>query len=170
MATLKSLRDLFVYSLQDIFDAEKQLLDALPKMVQAASSEKLRAAFSEHLQQTVGHVERLESIFKSLEVGGQGGDCTAMKGLIEEGSQAIDQDADAALHDAALIAAAQKVEHFEIASYGTAATFAELLGASEAAELLKETLEEEKDTDQKLTQLALSEINLEARLAPANPD
>ena len=169
MAMLKSLRDLFIHSLQEIFDAEKQLLDALPKMVQAASSEKLQAAFSEHLQQTVGHVERLEAIFKSLEVSGHGGSCAAMKGLIEGGTQAIDQDADAALHDAALIAAAQKVEHFEIASYGTAATFAELLNASEAAELLKETLEEEKDTDQKLTQLALSEINVEARMAPVSP-
>jgi len=162
MPSQKTLDDLFIHELRDIYNAEKQLVKALPKMAKAASSERLQAGFQEHLQQTQGHVDRLETIFESLEVKGSGVKCAAMEGLVEEGAEAIDMDAEPPVRDAGLIAAAQKVEHYEIASYGTLATFAELLGHSEAVELLQQTLAEEKETDQKLTQLAESEINQEA--------
>ena len=162
MPSQKTLDDLFIHELRDIYNAEKQLVKALPKMAKAASSEKLQAGFEEHLQQTQGHVDRLETIFQSLEVKGSGVKCAAMEGLVEEGAEAIDMDAEPPVRDAGLIAAAQKVEHYEIAAYGTLATFAELLGHSEAVELLQQTLAEEKETDQKLTQLAESEINQEA--------
>jgi len=163
MPALKTLDDLFIHSLRDIYNAEKQLVKALPKMAKAANSEKLRAGFEEHLQQTEGHVERLETIFKSLDTASRGIKCKAMEGLVEEGSEMIEDDADPAVKDAGLIAAAQKVEHYEIATYGTLATFAELLGHNEAVELLQATLAEEKETDEKLTELAESEINVEAQ-------
>jgi len=162
MATLKTLDDLFVHGLKDIYSAEKQLVKALPKMAKAASSEKLRAGFEEHLEQTRGHVERLETIFKALDASTRGVKCAAMEGLVEEGAEMIGEDAEPAVRDAGLIAAAQKVEHYEIASYGTLAAFAELLGHSDAVELLRQTLAEEKETDEKLTQLAESEINMSA--------
>ncbi len=160
MATLKTLDDLFVHGLKDIYSAEKQLLKALPKMAKAASCEKLRAGFEEHLEQTLGHVDRLETIFKSLDASGRGVKCKAMEGLVEEGAEMIDEDAEPAVKDAGLIAAAQKVEHYEIASYGTLAAFAEHLGHTEAVDLLRQTLAEERETDEKLTQLAESEINV----------
>jgi len=163
MPALKSLDDLFVHSLKDIYNAEKQLVKALPKMAKAANSDKLRSGFEEHLEQTAGHVERLETIFKSLDVPVRGVKCKAMEGLVEEGGEMIDEDAEPAVKDAGLIAAAQKVEHYEIATYGTLVTFAELLGNTEAVELLKATLEEERQTDEKLTELAETEINVEAR-------
>ena len=162
MAAVKTLDDLFVHGLKDIYSAEKQLVKALPKMAKAASSEKLKAGFEEHLEQTHGHVERLETIFKSLDASTRGVKCAAMEGLVEEGAEMIGEDAEPAVKDAGLIAAAQKVEHYEIASYGTLAAFAELLGHSEAVELLRQTLAEEKETDEKLTQLAESEINMRA--------
>jgi ferritin-like metal-binding protein YciE len=160
---LKTLEDLFTHGLKDIYNAEKQLVKALPKMAKAASCEKLKAGFEEHLTQTEGHVERLETIFRSLDVNGKGVKCAAMEGLVQEGSETIHEDAEPAVHDAALIAAAQKVEHYEIASYGTLLAFANLLGNSEAADLLQQTLQEEKETDQKLTELAESEINAAAQ-------
>ena len=162
MAKLNTLDDLFLHGLKDIYNAEKQLVKALPKMAKAAASEKLRAGFEGHLEQTQGHVERLESIFKSLGVAARGVKCAAMEGLVEEGSETISEDAEPAVKDAGLIMAAQKVEHYEIATYGTLVAFAELLGHSEAVDLLGETLQEEKDTDEKLTQLAESEINIQA--------
>jgi ferritin-like metal-binding protein YciE len=160
---LKSLEDLFLHELKDIYSAEKQLLKALPKMAKATTSENLRQAFEEHRDQTEVQVERLDQIFQGLGKSGRGPKCEAMEGLIEEGKKLIDEEkAEAAVCDAGLIAAAQKVEHYEIASYGTLKTFAQLLGHEDAAELLQQTLDEEKETDQKLTELAESEINLEA--------
>jgi ferritin-like metal-binding protein YciE len=162
MATLKTLDDLFAHGLRDIYNAEKQLVKALPKMAKATASEKLRAGFEEHLEQTEGHVERLETIFNSLDLSSRGVKCKAMAGLVEEGGEMIDEDAEPAVKDAGLISAAQKVEHYEIASYGTLIAFAELLGHSDAVDLLKQTLEEEKQTDEKLSELAESEINVQA--------
>jgi len=162
--TMSSLHDLFVHELRDIYHGEKQLLKALPKMAKAASSENLRAGFEEHLEQTRGQVERLEQVFSSLDMTARGIRCEGMEGLIEEGSSLISEDAEDAVKDAGLIAAAQKVEHYEIASYGTLATWARILGYSEAEQLLRQTLDEEKETDRKLTELAESEINVEAQV------
>jgi ferritin-like metal-binding protein YciE len=159
---LKSLEDLFLHELKDIYNAEKQLLKALPKMAKAANSENLQQAFEEHLDQTTTQVERLEQIFESLGKPARGPKCEAMEGLIEEGKKLLEEDAEATVCDAGLIAAAQKVEHYEIASYGTLKTFAQLLGYEDAVELLQQTLDEEKETDQRLTELAESEINIEA--------
>jgi ferritin-like metal-binding protein YciE len=146
---------------QDIYNAENQLVKALPKMAKAASSGELRQGFQDHLEQTKGHVARLEKIFKSLSESPKGKKCKGMEGLIEEGSEAMEEDFEGAVMDAALIGAAQRVEHYEIAAYGTAAAFADSLGESEHIILLTETLEEEKETDEKLTALA-GEINAQA--------
>jgi ferritin-like metal-binding protein YciE len=159
---LKSLQDLFVDELKDLYSAENQLLKALPKMAKAASNGELRAGFEEHLEQTRGHVERLEQVCQQLEVTPKGKKCAAMEGLIEEGKELMEEDASPAVLDAGLIAAAQKVEHYEIASYGTVCTWATLLGFDEAASLLGETLEEEKATDEKLTTLAEQTVNEDA--------
>jgi len=156
----KGLRELYIDELKDLYSAENQLIKALPKMAKAASSEKLRSGFEEHLEQTKGHVQRLETIFGQLEENPKGKKCKAMEGLIEEGSEAIGEYEDSLL-DAALIGAAQRVEHYEMAAYGTVRAFAEELGETEQASLLGETLEEEKQTDEKLTTLA-KEINPEA--------
>jgi len=161
MANIGTLDELFVDELRDLYDAEKQLTKALPKMAKAASSEELRAAFEEHLEQTEGQVQRLEQIFEALGQKATGKKCAAMAGLVKEGEELAD-DAQAAVRDAGLIAAAQKVEHYEIAGYGSARTHAQLLGNDEAVQLLEETLEEEKETDQKLTELAESSVNEEA--------
>jgi len=161
MANISTLNELFVEELRDLYDAEKQLTKALPKMAKAASSDKLRAAFEEHLQQTEGHVERLEQIFEALGEKATGKKCAAMAGLVKEGEE-IASDTEEQVRDAGLIAAAQKVEHYEIAGYGAARTHAELLGQEDAVELLEETLEEEKETDAKLTELAESSANEEA--------
>jgi ferritin-like metal-binding protein YciE len=159
---LNSLRDVFTDLVRDLYNAESQLVKALPKMAKAASSEQLRDAFTSHLKETQGHVERLEKIAESLDFRPKGKTCAAMKGLVEEGSEVIELDGDESAKDAALIAAAQKVEHYEIAGYGTARTFAQLLGEEEAARLLEETLNEEKAADIKLTEVAESGINVEA--------
>lgn len=159
---LTTLQDLFIHELKDLYSAENQLLKALPKMAKAASHEDLQAGFEEHLEQTKTHVTRLEEI---AEAGGYklaGHKCKAMEGLIEEGSELISEDAEDAVRDAGLIGAAQRVEHYEIAAYGTARALATLLGHHDAADLLGETLEEEKATDEKLTELAESAINVEA--------
>ncbi|MEX2559370.1 MAG: ferritin-like domain-containing protein [Pirellulales bacterium] len=159
---LHSLEDLFVHELRDLYSAEKQLLKALPKMAKAASSANLKQGFEEHLLQTETQVERLEQIFEQLGKTARGTKCVAMEGLIEEGKKLMEEDAEPPVGDAALIAAAQKVEHYEIAGYGTVRTFANLLGYADAEELLQQTLDEEKQTDERLTELAESEINVQA--------
>ena len=159
--TKNSLKELYVDELKDLFSAENQLTKALPKMAKAASSDELRQGFEEHLQQTQGHVERLQQIFEMLGEKGSGKKCLGMEGLVKEGSEIMGEDFKDAVMDSALISAAQRVEHYEIAGYGTVIAYAELLGEPEQANLLKETLEEEKETDEKLTELA-KEINVEA--------
>ena len=158
------LRDLYIAELKDLYNAESQLVKALPKMAKAASSEELKLGFEEHLEQTRGHVQRLEQIFESMNESPKGRKCAGMEGLVKEGSEVMDEDYEDAVMDAAIIGAAQRVEHYEIAAYGTATEFAQLLGESEHVSLLQETLQEEKDTDQKLTNLAEG-INAEANEA-----
>jgi ferritin-like metal-binding protein YciE len=158
--TNDTLKDLYVEELKDIYSAENQITKALPKMAKAASSEALTAAFEEHLQQTKGQVERLQKIFKLLNESPTGKKCHGMEGLLEEGSEAI-KEFEGDVLDAALISAAQRVEHYEMAAYGTVRTYAELLDEPKHVSLLAETLQEEKDTDQKLTQLS-KKINLDA--------
>lgn len=159
---LKTLNDLFIHELKDLYSAENQLVKALPKMAKAASNEDLRAGFEAHLEETKTHVARLEEIAESCECKLTGHKCKAMEGLIAEGSELISEDADDAVRDAGLIGAAQRVEHYEIAGYGTARALAECLGYDDAVKLLSETLEEEKACDEKLTELAESTINAEA--------
>jgi ferritin-like metal-binding protein YciE len=156
-----SLRELYINELKDLLSAEKQLTKAIPKMAKAASSEDLRKGFEGHLEQTKGHVERLEQIFATLETRAGGKKCVGMEGIIQEGAEVMDEDYEGALMDAALISAAQRVEHYEIAAYGAVCAYADLLGESEHADLLGQTLQEEKDTDEKLTQLS-KEINVAA--------
>jgi len=158
---INSLRELYVEQLRDLYDAENQLIKALPKMAKEASSDELRQGIEEHLEQTSGHAERLEQIFEQLGEKAKGKKCKAMQGLLDEGKEVLEEDMEEDTKDAAIIAAAQRVEHYEISGYGTARTYANLLGENEAAGLLEETLNEEKETDQKLTQLA-EEINVEA--------
>jgi len=162
---LNSLHDLLVDSLKDLYSAENQLLKALPRMAKAASSAELTAAFTEHLEVTRGQVERLEKIFENLEASPKGKKCVAMEGLIEEGKEIMAEDGDDSVIDAALIGAAQKVEHYEMAGYGCARTFANLLGYEEVAALLQATLDEEAEADEKLTELAETVINVEAEEA-----
>ncbi len=159
--TKDSLRELYVDELKDLFSAEKQLTKALPKMAKAATSDDLRMGFEEHLEQTKGHVERLEEIFGKLEERPGGKKCVGMEGLIKEGSEVMGEDFGDEVMDAALIAAAQRVEHYEIAAYGTVCAYADLLGEAEHVALLRQTLEEEKEADQKLTELS-DEINVAA--------
>src|SRR5262245_39329646 len=160
---LHSLEDLFCEQLRDMLDAEKQLIKALPKMAKAAAADELRQGFEEHLDQTRGHVERLERVFELIGKKARGKSCEAMEGLIEEGEDIIDADAEPMVRDAGLIAAAQRVEHYEIAGYGCLHTWARQLGNHEAADLLEHTLNEEKETDQKLTHLAEGAVNLAAQ-------
>jgi ferritin-like metal-binding protein YciE len=162
MPKLASLDDLLVHELQDIYHAENQILKALPKMVKAASHPDLKAAFEEHRLQTEGQVRRLEQAFKLLGVPARGKKCEGMAGLLEEGKKMMEEDAEPAVMDAALIASAQKVEHYEIASYGCVCTYAEMLGYDQVHELLGQNLDEEETTDQKLTALAENVINQEA--------
>jgi ferritin-like metal-binding protein YciE len=159
---LISLQDLLVDQLKDLYSAETQLVKALPRMAKAAAHDGLRRGFEEHLEQTRRQVERLETICEQLGVTPRGKKCTAMEGLIEEGKELLAEDAKPAVLDAGLIAAAQKVEHYEIAAYGSARTWAEQLGMNKAADLLQKTLEEEKATDVKLTELAVSMVNEKA--------
>ena len=159
---LTTVDNLLLSELRDLYSAEKQLTKALPKMVKAAVSPALEDIFQEHLDQTKEHVSRLEQAFELLGEKPKEETCKAMKGLIEEGEDIIKADGDDLVRDAALIVGAQKVEHYEIAGYGSARTLAQLLGHSEVAELLDETLEEEKETDANLTELAENEINVEA--------
>ena len=156
-----SLRQLYVDELKDLYSAETQLVKALPKMAKASSSAQLRQAFEEHLRQTSEQVSRLEQIFDLLEEKPTGKKCLGMEGLVKEGSETMQENYDDAVMDAAIIGAAQRVEHYEIAGYGTARAFAELFGEDEHVSLIEQTLEEEKQADEKLTQLA-EEINAQA--------
>ena len=158
------LRHLYVEELKDLYSAENQLLKALPKMAKASASVDLREGFEQHLEQTKEHVARLEKIFKALGENPTGKKCKGMEGLIKEGGEMIEEDLPPEELDAGLISAAQRVEHYEIAGYGCVATYANLLGEGEAESLLRQTLDEEKETDKKLTQLA-EHINLEAEQA-----
>jgi ferritin-like metal-binding protein YciE len=158
----KALKELYVDELRDIYNAENQLVKALPKMAKAATSQDLRAGFENHLEQTKAHVQRLERIFESLEGKPAGKKCKGMEGLIKEGAEMIeDGELKGEVLDAGLISAAQRVEHYEIAAYGCVRTYANILGQARAVSLLDETLNEEKKTDQKLTELA-ENINIEA--------
>jgi ferritin-like metal-binding protein YciE len=159
---LDTLEKLYVDELRDIYNAENQLLKALPKMAKGASSPDLKNAFEMHLRQTESHVERLEQIFAELDESPKGKTCHAMKGLIEEGSEILKEDGEESVLDAGIIVAAQKVEHYEMAAYGSARTFARLLGQEKAAELLQSTLDEESETNESLNQLAENMVNPEA--------
>jgi len=162
---LDSLRDLLIDELKDLYSAENQLLKALPKMAKAASHQDLKDAFTEHLEVTRGQVTRLDEIFEELEESPKGKKCKAMEGLVEEGSEVIGEDGQDAVKDAALIASAQRVEHYEMAGYGCVRTFATLLGLDDIAAKLQETLDEEREADKSLTELAESIINVEAEEA-----
>jgi ferritin-like metal-binding protein YciE len=159
--TKDSLRELYIDELRDLYSAEMQLVKALPKMAKAAANDQLREAFEEHLRETSEHVSRLEQIFEQLGEKASGKKCLGMEGLVKEGSETMKEDYEDAVKDAAIIGAAQRVEHYEMAGYGTVRAFAELLGENEHVTLLEKTLEEEKNADEKLTQLA-EEINSEA--------
>jgi ferritin-like metal-binding protein YciE len=159
---LDTLEKLYVDELRDIYNAENQLLKALPKMAKGASSSDLKDAFEAHLRQTESHVERLEQIFAELDESPKGKTCHGMKGLIEEGSEILKEDGEESVLDAGIIVAAQKVEHYEMAAYGSARTFARLLGQAKAAELLQTTLDEESETNESLNQLAENMVNPEA--------
>jgi ferritin-like metal-binding protein YciE len=162
---LKSLHDLFVEELQDMYSAENMILKALPKMMDAATSTELRDGFEQHMEQTRGHVQRLDKIFDQLSgTDRKGKKCKGMEGIIKDNKDLLDADAEPEVLDAGLIAGAQRVEHYEIAGYGTVRTYARILGREDWAQLLNQTLEEEKQTDAKLSQLA-ENINVEAKAA-----
>jgi len=162
MAQSGTLHDAFVEELRDTYDAEKQLIKALPKLAKASSSPELRAAFEEHLEETRGQVERLEQVFASLDEKARGKHCEGIAGIIDEGKTILEEDFDEATMDALLIAAGQRAEHYEIAAYGTLVAWARDMGHSDAERLLQQTLDEEKAADEKLTSLAEGGINQEA--------
>jgi len=159
---MENLEDLLKEDLKDVLHAENQIIKALPKMIKSASNEELKSAFEMHLEETKGHVDRLEQVMEILGMPVKAKTCKAMQGIIEEGKEVMEEDAEEDVMDAVLIGAAQKVEHYEIATYGTLCTYADLLGLQDAKKLLGQNLEEEKRTDQKLTELAEAVINLEA--------
>jgi ferritin-like metal-binding protein YciE len=156
---LKSLDDVLEEELKDLYSAEKQLVEALPDIVEAASSEELQDAISEHLEETRGHVKRLEEVFQAIGIQPESEHCDGMEGLISEGSEVAEADGDGDARDAALIGAAQRVEHYEIAAYGTARSLAQQLGHADAAKLLNQTLDEESAADEKLTKIAEKSVN-----------
>ena len=160
---LQSIDELFLHELQDLYSAEKQLVAALPKVAKKASSEELREAVETHLGQTKEHISRLDQIFKDLDLSAGRHKCKAMEGLLAEADEILSAEGLDSVRDAAMIGAAQRVEHYEIAGYGTARTYAEMLGHAEAAELLQQTLDEEKETDELLSGLALSNVNVTAQ-------
>jgi ferritin-like metal-binding protein YciE len=164
-----SLQELYVEQLRDLYNAESQLVKALPKMAKAAHSDELRKGLEHHLEQTKGHVDRLEQIFGAMDESPKGRKCAGMEGLVEEGEEVIKERSDSDALDSGLIASAQRVEHYEIAGYGTVRTFAELLGEDEAVKLLQQTLGEEKETDEKLTELA-KQVNAQAMSAGGNSE
>lgn len=160
---INSFSRLYIHTLKDIYNAEQQLTEALPKMAKAASTPELQQAFEEHLEETKGQIDRLDSLFDNLDFSPTGETCEAMKGLIEEGEEIINNGSmPDEVRDAGLIAAAQKVEHYEIASYGTAVYYAKLFNHDEAVDLLQETLNEEKNADAKLNDVAINQVNQEA--------
>jgi len=161
---LESLKDLYLEQLKDLYSAETQIVDALPRMAEAANSADLRKAFNDHLRQTEEHVRRLERIFQSLQENPKGETCEGMKGLLKEGSKMMKMSGDPSVIDAGLIAAAQRVEHYEMAGYGTVRTYAEMLGKDDHVTLLERTLQEEEQADEMLTELAESHINQEAQV------
>jgi len=163
MAKLKNLEDLFHHELKDLYSAEKQLLEALPKMAESAQDPKLKSAFEQHLKETEDQKKRLEEVCKLVGITPGRTTCKAMEGLVEEGQSMIDENATPEVKDAALVASAQRIEHYEISGYGTAAYYAERLGLTEAHDLLAETLKEEKSTDAKLNKLAKGWINQKAQ-------
>lgn len=167
---LESLRELYIDELKDLYSAEKQLVKALPRMAKNATNPELKKAFEDHLAETEGHVERLEQIFETLESSPRGKKCVGMEGLIEEAKELLEEDAQEDVLDAGLISKAQHVEHYEMAGYGTVRTYALILGEDEHARLLEETLNEEKNADKLLTELAESSINLEAAAGDADED
>lgn len=162
MEKLKNLKDLFYHQLRDIYNAEKQLIDALPRMKEEASSEKLKQAFEEHLEETKNHKARLEEIAETLGIELSGETCEGMKGLIRESKKIFSEDASAEVRDAGIIADAQRAEHYEISAYGTVVHFAEILNQNDVAAKLKKTLDEESAADQKLSEIAMSDINMKA--------
>ena len=163
---LDTLKTLYIDELRDLYNAENQLIKALPKMAKAASSEELQDAFEKHLEQTKTHVERLEEVFEEIDEKPKGKTCKAMKGLIEEGSEILHEDGEESVIDAGIIVAAQKVEHYEIASYGSVRTFAQLLGKDSSAELLQTTLDEESEANELLNKLAEDIVNPVALMEP----
>lgn len=169
MADTNTLHDAFLDELRDAYDAEKQLVKALPKMAKAATSTELRQAFVDHLEETNGHVTKLEQVFESLDEKAKGKHCDGMAGIVDEGKNAMDEDYEGATMDAVLIASAQRVEHYEMAAYGTLVEWAKGMGHTEAVDLLQEILDEEKAADEKLTQIAESGINEQA-CEGAHPD
>lgn len=156
---LNDIHQLFIVSIKDLFSAETQLTHALPKMAEAATEEKLKIGFQEHLKQTEDHLQRLEQVAENLDFSPRGHACKGMQGLIEEGAEFIKMDGEPSVIDAALISAAQRVEHYEIAGYGCAVALAEIMGHTEEAKLLKQTLDEERETDEKLTEIAQEKVN-----------
>jgi ferritin-like metal-binding protein YciE len=159
MAGMKTLRDLFEDELRDVYDAEKQIVKALPKMIKASSNEELESALEAHLEETRGHVERLERVFESIDMRPRGKHCEGMAGILEEGKNLMEEDGDEAVLDAGFIAAAQRVEHYEITAYGTLMAWAKVLGLKDALSLLKANEQEEKAADEKLSALAESGLN-----------
>ena len=160
---VKNLEDLLVDQLEDLYSAEGQIINALPKMAKAATNEELRMGFEQHLEQTRQQQKRIEDMFQYLEGSPRGKKCVGMEGLIAEGDEVMKEDMEPQARDAALIAAAQKVEHYEISGYGTAATYADMLGKKEVGQLLKQSLNEEEMTDQKLTKMAKMNVNWKAK-------
>ena len=163
---LDTLKTLYINELKDLYNAEGQLLKALPKMAKAAASDELQEAFEKHLEQTKAHVDRLEEVFEDIGEKPKGKTCKAMKGLIEEGSEILKEDGEESVIDAGIIVAAQKVEHYEIASYGSVRTFAQLLGKDRSADLLQRTLDEESEANEVLNKLAEDIVNPEALMEP----
>lgn len=162
---MKNLKDLLEHEIQDLYSAESQMIDALPDMEKAASNSKLKKAFESHLKETKKQKERLEKVAELLGISPKGEKCKGMEGLVKEGKKMIEEDASPEVKDAGLIGAAQRVEHYEIAGYGTACTFAKMLGEKEVADLLGQTLEEEKSADEKLNDIALEKVNESAMSA-----
>jgi ferritin-like metal-binding protein YciE len=165
MAELNSLSDLFEDELRDVYDAEKQVIKALPKIIRAVSNENLKEALTAHLEETRGQVERLNTVFESLGLKPKGKHCPGMEGILEEGSELLEEEGDASVLDAAFIAGCQRVEHYEITAYGTLMAWAKILGYTDALRLLSENEREEKAADMKLSQLAESTVNREAAAA-----
>ncbi|QMU28459.1 YciE/YciF ferroxidase family protein [Adhaeribacter radiodurans] len=159
---MQSLNDLLIHQLQDLYGAEQQLLKAMPKMASTAKSAKLKQALETHMTETQNQVKRLEQVFQSMGIEAEAIKCKAMEGLLKEADEMLSEDADPEVMDAGIIASAQRVEHYEIAGYGTASTYAKYLGHNEAFTLLQETLNEEKKTDELLTGIAESSVNIKA--------